>query len=116
MLPKALLTSQLQLLSLQPLLLPVLDLWPLLSFFGREILDSQQQPLRLREILALKVHKDRMETMEAMEVMEIQEVLELKESKALPVIQDVLVQTPRFQAQWATREPPEPQDESGLLE
>ena len=88
----------------------------MLSSFCREIWDSQQQPLRLREIRARKVRKDRMETMEAMEVLVIQEVLELKESKALPVIQDVLVQTLRFQAQWATRELPEPQDKPGLLE
>ena len=88
----------------------------MLNSSSREIWDLPLQPQRLREILAHKDRKDRMETMEAMEVMEIQEVLELKESKALPVIQDVLVQTPRFQARWVTREPPEPQDEPGLLE
>ena len=83
---------------------------------SREISDLPLHPLRLREIRARKARKDRMETMEAMGVLGIQEASELKESKALPVIQDVLVQTLRFQAQWATRELPEPQDEPGLLE
>ena len=114
--PKALLTTQLQLPSLQPLLLPVLDLWPLLSSFCREIWDSQQQPLLLRDSLAHQVCKDRMETTEAMGMLEIRGVLELKEFKALPDIQDVLVQLLRFQVPWATRELPEPQDEPGLLE
>ena len=108
--PKALLTPQLQLLSLQPLLLPVLDLWPLLNSFSREIWDSQQQPLRRRDFLAHKVHKVHKETMETMERMEIRGMLELKESKALPAIQDVPVQALRFQVPWATRGPPEPQD------
>ena len=106
-------TPQLQLLSLRPLLLPVLDPWPLLSSFCQEIWDSQLHPLRLREIRARKVRKDRMGTMERME---IRGTMELKESKALPDIQDLQVQLLRFQVPWATRELPEPQDEPGPLE
>ena len=88
----------------------------MLNSSSREISDLPLQPLRLREILALKVHKAAMETMEAMEVMVIPEVSDLKGFKAIPGTRDAQVQLLRFQAQWATREPPEPQDEPGLLE
>ena len=98
---------------------------PLLSSSSQEIWDLPLQPQRLKGSQGLLGRPESTEPTgpteqtvptEPTAALEILETPEPGGFKAIPGTRDAQVQLLRFQAQWATREPPEPQVESGLLE